>query len=167
MQIEKGSLLRRSGVSFRSAAEESRIEERSDACTPGPSKPTNSTPGLSKPTKYKGKAEKDQLAMEQAQIVKKNRVVVYSEDEDMERAKRPKKHRIVEYSEDKSDEDGDSDWAVETNETAKIAASSGENEPSGTDKERTPKTVGNKRKQGEEATRKSTRQRRGVDKMGE
>ena len=90
VQMEKGSLLRRSGVSFRSAAEESRIEERSDACTPGPSKPTNSTPGPSKPTKYKGKAEKDQLAMEQAQIVKKNRVVEYSEDEDMERAKRPK-----------------------------------------------------------------------------
>ena len=81
----------------------------------------------------------------------------------MGRAKKPKKHRIVEYSEDESDEDGDSDWAVET---AKIAAGGGENEPSGTDKERTPKTVGGKRKQDKEATRKSTRQRRGVDKMG-
>ena len=69
----------------------------------------------------------------------------------MGRAKKPKKQRIVEYSEDESDEEGDSDWAVETNETAKIAAG-GENEPSGTDKERTPKTVGGKQKQGKEAT---------------
>ena len=75
------------------------------------------------------------------------------------------KQRIIEYSVDESDEEGDSDWAVETNETAKIAAG-GENEPSARDKERTPKSVGGKRKQGEEATRKSTRQRRGVDKVG-
>ena len=105
--------------------------------------------------------------MEKGQKSKKNQIVEYSEDEDMGRAKKPKKHRIVEYSEDESDEDGDSDWAVETDETAKIspAAGGGENEPSGTDKERTPKTVGGKRKLGEKATRKLTRQRRGVDKM--
>ena len=38
VQINKGSLLRRSGVSFRSAAEESRIENGNDANTPGPLK---------------------------------------------------------------------------------------------------------------------------------
>ena len=59
--MEKGSLLRRSGVSFRSAAEESRIVNRSDACTPGPSSSSTSTPGPSKPTKPKRKADKEQL----------------------------------------------------------------------------------------------------------
>ena len=54
--MEKGSLLRRSGVSFRSAAEESQIEDRSDACTPDPSKPLKSTPGPSEPTECKRKA---------------------------------------------------------------------------------------------------------------
>ena len=108
--MKKRSLLRRSGVSFRSAAEESRIEEGIDACTPGPSRPTKSTTGPSKPTKYKRKADKDQ--MEQARKTKKNRIVEYSEDEVMERAQKAKKHRIVEYSEDESDEDDESDWAV-------------------------------------------------------
>ena len=81
----------------------------------------------------------------------------------MVRAKKPKKHRIVEYSEDESDADEDSDWTVETDETAKmsLAAGGGENEPSGTDKERTPKTVSsnkarrqreNRRDNGEEST---------------
>ena len=45
VKMEKGSLLRRSGVSFRSAAEESQIETRSEACTPGPSESTKSTLG--------------------------------------------------------------------------------------------------------------------------
>ena len=144
--MEKGSLLRRSGVSFRSAAEESQIEDRSDACTPGPSKSRKSTPEPSEPTKCKRKAEKDPL--------------------EMENARKSMKHRIVEYSADESEEDEDSDWEVERDETAKITASGGENVPSGTDKEITPKTVGGKRRQGEAATRKSTRQRRGVDKMG-
>ena len=40
MQMKKGSLLRRSSVSFRSRAEESRIEKGIDSNTPGPSKPT-------------------------------------------------------------------------------------------------------------------------------
>ena len=54
VQMKKGSLIRRSGVSFRSAAEENRIEKGMDASTPGPSKPT----------KHKRKAAKDQLEME-------------------------------------------------------------------------------------------------------
>ena len=39
VQMKKGSLLRRSGVWFRSAAEESRLEKGNDTKTPGPSKP--------------------------------------------------------------------------------------------------------------------------------
>ena len=66
----KGSLLRRSGVSFRSAAEESRIEKGTDANPPSPNKPT----------KDKRKAEKDQLEMEQAPKLKRKRVVEHSED---------------------------------------------------------------------------------------
>ena len=85
--------------------------------------------------------------MKKAKKLKDKQIVEYSEGEDMGRAKKPNKQRIIEYSEDESDEEGDSDWAVETNETAKIAAG-GENEPSARDKERTPKSVGGKRKQG-------------------
>ena len=145
VQMEKGSLLRRSGVSFRSAAEESQIEDRSDVCTPGPSKTVKSTPGPSEPTKCKRKAE--------------NQV-------EMENARKSMKHRIVEYSADESEYDEDSEWEIERAEPARITASGGENVPSGTDKEISPKTVGGKRRKGEAATRKSTRQRRGVDKMG-
>ena len=47
-----------------------------------------------------------------------------------------------------------------------ITASGGESVPSGTDREISPRTVGGKRRKGEAATRKSTRQRRGVDKNG-
>ena len=121
--MKKGSLLRRSGVSFRSAAEYSRIEKGIDANTPGPSKPT----------KHKRQAEKDQLEMEQARKTKKNRIVEYSEDEDMERARKmKKKNRTVEYSENEGDEDADSEWAVvgragESEKTAGLAAASGEN----------------------------------------
>ena len=60
--------------------------------------------------------------MEKANKSKSKQIAEYSEDEDMGRAKIPKKQRIVEYSEDESDEEEDSDWAVETNETAKITA---------------------------------------------
>ena len=58
----------------------------------------------------------------------------------MEQARKTKKSRIVEYSEDESKEDEDSEWAVVgcTNEAEKTAGS-GENEPSGTDREPTPK----------------------------
>ena len=128
VQMEKGSLIRRSGATFRSAAEESQIETRSEACTPGPSKSTKSTPGPSKPTKYKRKADKEHLEMKKANKSKSKQIAEYSEDEDMGRAKIPKKQRIVEYSEDESDEAGDSHWAVETNETAKTAGG-GANEP--------------------------------------
>ena len=93
VQMEKGSLLRRSGVSFRSAAEESKIEDKSDACTPGPSMSQKSTPGPSEPTKCKRKAEKDQI--------------------EMENARKSLKHRIVEYSADESEDDEDGDWKVE------------------------------------------------------
>ena len=107
------------------------------------------TPGRSKPTEHKRQAEKskgDQL--------------------EMERARKTKKNRIVEYSEDESDEDEESEWAVVGREgEAEKTAVSRANEPSGTDKEQTPKTVGNKRKLSEEATRRSTRKRRGVNKM--
>ena len=66
VQMKKGSLLRRSGVSFRSAAEESLIEDRSDACIPGPSKSEKITPGPSEPTKCKRRAEKDRVEIENA-----------------------------------------------------------------------------------------------------
>ena len=137
---EKGSLLRRSGVSSRSAADDSPNDKGVDPNTPGPSKPTEH---MSQAEKSKG----DQL--------------------EMERARKTKKSRIVEYSEDESKEDEESEWAVVGFEgKAEKTAASGANELSGTDKEQTPKTVGNKMKLGEEATRRSTRQRRGVDKMG-
>ena len=157
--MEKGLLLRRGGVSFRTAAEESQIRDMNDACTPGPSKyrkstpgpsetgkstpgpsePAKSTPGPSVPTKFKRKAEKEQIAMG--------------------KAKKAAKPRIVEYSEDESEEDDISDWTVEEDEAAKTAASKEAIEPSDTDTTRN-------RKKGAEGTRKSTRQRRGVDKMG-
>ena len=146
VQMEKGSLLRRSGISFRSAAEESQIEDRSDACTPGPSKTVKSTPGPIEPTKCTRKAKKDQI--------------------EMENARKSMKHRIEEYTADESEDDEDSEWEIERDEPARITASGGENVPSGTDKNISPKTVGGKRRKGEAATRKSTRQRRGVDKMG-
>ena len=150
VQMEKGSLLRRSGVSFRSAAEENQITDKSDECTPGPrkslkstpgpSEPITRTPGPSEPTKYKRKADKEQIAIENA--------------------RKSVKQLIVEYSEDESEEDEDSDSAVETDEAAKIAASGGENEPSGTEKERTPKTVGGKRRQGGDEKINATATRR-------
>ena len=84
----------------------------------------------------------------------------------MENARKSMKHRIVEYSADESEDDEDSEWEIERNEPAKITASRGENLPSGTDKEISPKTVRGKRRKGEAATRKLTRQRRRVDEMG-
>ena len=127
VQMKKGSLLRRSGVSFRSAAEENPIEKGTDANPPGPSKPT----------KHKRQAEKDQLEMERARKTKKNCIAEYSEDEETERARKTKKNRIVEYSEDESDEDEESEWTVvgRAGEAEKTAAC-GANEPSGTDKNR-------------------------------
>ena len=50
--------------------------------------------------------------------------------------------------------------------TATENQASGADEPSGTEKLIVPITVGNKGKLSEEATRRSTRQRRGVDQMG-
>ena len=133
--MEKGSLLRRSGVSFRSAAEEILIEKRSDACTPGPSKRVHSTPGPSEPTKCKRRAEKDRV--------------------EMENARRSTKQRGVEYSADESKDDKDSEWEIERNEPVKNTASEGDDVPSGTARERSPRTVGGKRKK-----KASARQRR-------
>ena len=77
VQMKKGSLLRRSGVSFRSAAEESRIEKVTGANNRGPSKPT----------KHKSQAEKDPLEMERARKTKKNRIAEYSEHDSIPNAK--------------------------------------------------------------------------------
>ena len=146
MQTKKGLLLRRSGVSFRSATEESQIEKGTDANNPGPSNPTE----------RKNQAEKskwDQLEMKRVQTNSENR--------------KTKKKRIVESSKDEGAEEEESEWAVVGREgEAEKTAASGADEPSGTDNAKTPKTVGNKRKLSEEATRRSTRQRRGEDKMG-
>ena len=166
VKMEKGALLRRSGVSFRTAAEESQIKDLYEACTPGlskyrkntpgpseigkstpgPSEPTISIPGPSVPTKFKRKAEKEKFAKGQA--------------------KKAAKPRIVEYSEDESEENDMSDWTVEEDEAEKTAASKDVIEPSDTVVTRTPKTIEGSRKKNAEGTRKSTRQRRGVDKMG-
>ena len=75
--MKKGSLLRRSGVSFRSAAEESRIEKGTGANTPGPIKHT----------KHKSQAQKDPLEIERARKTKKNRIAEYSEDDIIPNAK--------------------------------------------------------------------------------
>ena len=70
VKMEKGSLLRRSGVSFRSDAEENQITDMNlylkstpgpsepAKSTPRPSEPVNSTPGPIEPTKFKRKADK-------------------------------------------------------------------------------------------------------------
>ena len=84
----------------------------------------------------------------------------------MGQAKKAAKPRIVEYSEDESEENDMSDWTVEEDEAEKTAASKDVIEPSDTVVTRTPKTVEGSRKKNAEGTRKSTRQRRGVDKMG-
>ena len=146
VQMKKGFLLRRSGISFRSAADESLIEDRRYACTPGPSKSVKKGPCPSEPTKCKRRAEKDRV--------------------EKENARKLMKHRILEYSADESEDDEGSEWEIERNEPVRITASGGENVPSGTNSEISPRTVGGKRRKGEAATRKSTRQRRGVDKMG-
>ena len=98
--MEKGSLLRRNGVSFRSAAEESLIGNRSEECTPGPSRNVTSTPAPRDSNKYKRKAEKDRTAMENARKSTKQRIVEYSADE----------------SED-DDHDYDSEWGNRTKGT--------------------------------------------------
>ena len=146
--MEKGSLLRRSGVSFRSAAEESLIESRREECTPGPSRNVHSTPAPSESNKYKRKAEKDRTAMENARRSTKQRIVEYSADE----------------SED--DDDEDSEWKIERSEPIIGAADEGKDVPSV--RENSPRPVGGKRNENhcETAARKSTRQRHGVDKMG-
>ena len=84
---------------------------------------------------YKRRAEKDRV--------------------EMENARRSTKQRIVEYSADESEDDEDS-------VPVKITASEGNDVPSGTARERSPRTVGGKRKKGEceTATRKPIRQGR-------
>ena len=149
LQMEKGSLLRRSGVSFRSAAEESLIGNRSEECTPGPSRNVTSTPAPSESNKYKRKAENDRTAMENVRKSIKQRIVEYSVDE----------------SED-DDDDYDSEWEIGRREPT-IGAANEEQDVQSVSVN-SPRSVGGKRNknQYETATRKSTQQRRGVDKMG-
>ena len=80
-----------------------------------------STPGPSEPTKCERRAEKDRV--------------------EIENARKSMKNRIVEYSADESEDDEDSEWEIERNELVRITASGGENEPSGTDREISPRTV--------------------------
>ena len=149
VQMKKGSLLRRSGVSFRSAAEEGLIGNKSEECIPGPSRNVTSTPASSDSNKYKRKAEKDRAAMENARKATKQRIVEYSADE----------------SEDDDDE-YDSEWEIGRREPTLGATNEGQDVPSVS--VNSPRPVGGRRNknQHEAATRKSTRQRRGVDKMG-
>ena len=94
-----------------------------------------------------------------SEIAEKDRIA-------MENARRSTKQLIVEYSADESEEDEDSEWEIEQNEPIKGAANEGNDVPSV--REKSPRSVGGKRNknQCETATRKSTRQRRRVDKMG-
>ena len=64
----------------------------------------------------------------------------------MENARSSTKQRIVEYSADESEEDEDGEWEIERNEPVKITASEGDEVPSGTARERSPRTVGGKQK---------------------
>ena len=84
----------------------------------------------------------------------------------MENARRSTKQWIVEYSADESEDDEDSEWEIERNEPIKSAANEGNDVPSV--REKSPRSVSGKRNKNhsETATRKSTRQRRGVDKWG-
>ena len=77
----------------------------------------------------------------------------------------------MESSDEESDEEDENERTNKRQEgeatttTATQNQASGANEPSGTEKAISPKTVGQKRKVSEEATRRSTRQRKGVDKI--
>ena len=112
-------------MSFKSAAEESLIESRSEECTPGPSRNVLSTPAPSEFNKYKRKAEKVRTAMENARRSTEQRIVVYSADE----------------SED--DDDEDSEWEIERSEPIIGAANEGKDVPSV--RENSPRSVGGKR----------------------
>ena len=137
VQMEKGSLLRWSGVSFRSAADESLIESRRDECTPGPSKIVPSTPAPSESSRYKRKAEKGRIAKDNA--------------------RRLTKQRIEEYSADESEDDDDSEWEIERSETMKGAANQEDDVPSV--REKSPRSVGGKRKKNQKKA--SVNQQRG------
>ena len=158
VQINEGSLLRRSGISFRSAAEEIRAEKGNDPETPGPSKPRE--PKVKALKKLRGTLKKRNQTMKWAQM-------------DSEERKR-KKRRLLESSDEESDEKNENENArtnvrqegKATRTTATKNQSSEANKPSGTAKAILRKTVGQKRKISEEVTRRSTRQRKGVDKMG-
>ena len=85
--------------------------------------------------------------------------------------RRIKKRRILESRDEKRDEEDESERTnvrrecEATTTTTTENQASGADEPSGTEKAIVPKTVGHKRKMSEEATRRLTRQRKGVDKM--
>ena len=87
----------------------------------------------------------------------------------MENVRKSIKQRIVEYSVDESeddDDDYDSEWEIGRREPT-IGAANEEQDVQSVSVN-SPQSVGGKRNknQYETATRKSTRQRRGVDKMG-
>ena len=130
VQMNKGSLLRRSGGSFRSAAEESRVEKGNDANTPGPSKPR-------KPKSNAGGTEKMTSSMKRALTNSEKR--------------RIKKRRVLESSDEESDEDESERTNVRREGEAKTTTAtenqtSGADEPSGTEKAILPKAVGHKEK---------------------
>ena len=90
---------------------------------------------------------------------------------DSEERKR-KKRRVLESSDEESDEENENartnmrQEGKATRTTATKNQASEANEPSGTEKAILRKTVGQKRKTIEKVTRRSTRQRTRVDKMG-
>ena len=161
MQLDKGVLLRRSMVSFRSAADEKRIRKEDKTNTPGTSR--------SEGSKNAGDTEKTKAATKRASLV----------EEDLRR----KKRRVLESSDDETDGEDETErekqrqTTVEVTESDKQAGetknlsevenqASGSKKPAVSEGEGGPKSVGKRRKVSEEATRRSTRARRGVDEMG-
>ena len=122
-------------MSFRSAAEEGLIGNKSEECIPGPSRNVTSTPASSDSNKYKRKAEKDRAAMENARKATKQRIVEYSADE----------------SEDDDDE-YDSEWKISRREPTLGVANEGQDVPS--------VSVNSPRPSVEDAIKISTKRRR-------
>ena len=84
---------------------------------------------------------------------------------------RQKKRRVMESSDEESEEEDENKQTNErrdgeTKITAAKNRTTATSEPSCTEQTSVSKTIGQKRKVTKEATRRSTRQRKGVDKMG-
>ena len=122
-----------------------------DANTPVPSKPKE-------PNSNAGDTEKGNSSMNLAQTINEER--------------RNKKRRVVESSDEDSDEENESERTNVRQESGATKTTATENQASGADeplvtkKAIVSKAVGHTRKLSEEATRRSTRQRKGVEKMG-